>query len=314
MTEEKSQEVLDWEAERKTGLGGTDMPPVLGVCEFGVTPADIFDEKTGRSEPKVVNRLMERGIILEPIVADWWSRETGRDVRRQPMRRHREYPWMIGNIDRQVLAGNGDETELLEIYIPGLAYFQKTKLYGLHNNKNVQGQHYLAVYGYPRVHYAVVSPERWEMLRFTVDRSDSFITEMIQRGDHFWKEYVLKDIRPPEEVRDIPELPEVSGEVVVWDKPEQLQALFDLAEAHQLKADSAEIFDNTKEAVQELMGDDVVIEGCGHRVYWRPGKPGRTFDNKALAKAHPSLDLEPFWKPKKASRPFKPYFDVVEEE
>lgn len=304
---------LDWLEERKTGLGGSDAAAALGYGRFD-KPWDVYDQKLGLVPSKEETGPMKAGKELEPIVARMWQTETGLGIRRQPMRRHRVHDCIIGNIDRQVFATDEVGTSLLEIKCPGIQVFQQYKLRGLSPEIICQIMHYLAVYDYDHCHVAIFGRERWELLMpDPIERDDSFISEMIDREVHFWHEFVLKGVRPPEDIPDLPDLPEIAGgEAVVWDTPEQLKALAELAEAYELRDDAKEILGMAQEGVQELMGDDItVVEGLSHRIYWREQAGRKTFQKKEFNKAHPDISLDPFYKQGKPSRPFKPYFGVV---
>lgn len=93
---------LSWLEARKSGIGGSDVAAVLGMSPWR-SPMDVWLEKTGRSEPVEENDAMYWGKKLEALVADRYCEETGNEVRRvKSILRSREYPMLLGNIDRAI--------------------------------------------------------------------------------------------------------------------------------------------------------------------------------------------------------------------
>ena len=89
-------------AERRTGLGGSDLGAILGLNPWR-TPFQVWQEKTGRSEPFEGNLQTRFGTYAEEFVSREYSERTGRKVQRYTgMLRHPEAP-LIGHIDRLVI-------------------------------------------------------------------------------------------------------------------------------------------------------------------------------------------------------------------
>ena len=130
MTAQPEQEArLEWLKQRQTGVGGSDAAPIVqGADQYGKTISDIYDEKTALTivDDAEPSKPILRGRYLEPIAADEFVRVTGRKIRRQPMKRHRQHPHSIANIDRQQVSdprGPG----VLEIKAPGWKVFSNIK-------------------------------------------------------------------------------------------------------------------------------------------------------------------------------------------
>lgn len=89
-------------AERRTGLGGSDLGAILGLNPWR-TPFQVWEEKTGRAEPFEGNLQTRFGTYAEEFVAREYSELTGRRVQRYTgMLRHPEAP-LIGHVDRLVI-------------------------------------------------------------------------------------------------------------------------------------------------------------------------------------------------------------------
>lgn len=89
-------------AERKDGLGGSDIGAILGLSKYR-TPVDVWAEKTGRAAPAESNLAMRFGTYAEQFVAEEYTAQTGNAVQRfTPMLRHPTAP-LIGHVDRLVI-------------------------------------------------------------------------------------------------------------------------------------------------------------------------------------------------------------------
>ncbi len=284
-----------WLEQRRTGIGGSDVAAICGRDKFGGTPASLYDDKLGLVPDKPPTAVMEAGRILEPTVAALYSEATERKIRSQPMRRHKEHPHMIGNIDRQLLndpRGPG----VLEIKCPGLKVFSDTKAYGLSHAYILQMQHYLEVFGYSWGSFAVFGRERWQLLHFDVERDTDIGAFLIEEERKFWRAVVNQE-RPSDDVPDLPDLPEVAGEVVVRTDAEWLDAIARMAEAKGLAKTAGELETAAKDRVKTLIaewpttGEDGygIHEGGGYRFYHqeRPGRAQHAQTVKAIEKARP---------------------------
>lgn len=67
-----------WLAERRTGLGGSDAAPAVGMSKFK-TPLELFLDKRGELET-AVNESMTWGNLLEPVIRQEYANRTGRTV------------------------------------------------------------------------------------------------------------------------------------------------------------------------------------------------------------------------------------------
>ena len=85
--------------KRKKGIGGSEIGAVCGKSKWA-TPYDVWSRKIGLVEDVPYAKVMERGHKLEPIVADMYAEETGRDVAPAPFFKHPVHTFLLGNPDR----------------------------------------------------------------------------------------------------------------------------------------------------------------------------------------------------------------------
>lgn len=277
-----------WLALRRQGIGGSDIAALFGLHPFR-TALDVYREKVGEAEPEPPTPAMLRGMYLEPVAAQLYAERTGRKIRRQPLRAHPEYPFLIGSVDRQILRG-GDvgEPGVLEIKAPGLRVYWEIRRQGLRDYMILQLQHYLTVYGYSWGSFAIFSAENWELLHFDVEADPEVQQRIIEVAGNFWKNHVEPRI-PPEPQAPTPkiDLPETGGELVSRTDEAWADAVRDLREAKEIKAEAEELEKRAKERLIELAGGFGVFEGAGARIYYRQMPGRKTFDKKALASAKP---------------------------
>lgn len=276
-----------WHERRKHSIGGSESPTILGVNPWE-TALELWERKTGRRPNPETTPAMQRGTYLEPLAATIYAEQTGRKLRRvNRLLRHKEHPFMTGNLDREIL-GDSRGPGILEIKCPGLQIFGKAKREGLPQQYNVQLQHYLAVSNRQWGSVAVFNAERWELMFFDVDRDQNLIDLIVAKDAEFYR--CMIDDTPPALDLEIPELPGVEPtELVTMDSPEWRQAVDRLREATAIRDEADFQVAEAKQAVVEIMGEAAVAEGAGVRIYNRL-QPGRvTIDSRRLQKEQPEV-------------------------
>jgi|GEM_PF-1181216 len=278
----------EWLEQRRSGIGGSDIAAILGVDPFGKTAADVYDEKTGNGVEVEQTLPMKRGNVLEPIAVQQYVEETGRQVRRQPMRRHKQYPFMVGNIDRQQLKDERG-TGVLEVKCPGLKNFSNLIHFGLHEGYILQIQHYLEVFGYDWGTFAIFNAEPWKVHWFDVERDEKLISRMIEAEGKFW-EMVQEGVRPEEPVAKL-DIPKVEGTLILRDDPEWIEAAKNLWEIKELRQSTELLYKDAGARVKALCGKYGTFEGAGIRVHFKRYPGNMRFSKTALKRATP-LDYQ----------------------
>jgi len=197
-----------WLQARKTGIGGSEASVVLGMNPWK-SAYSLWAEKTGKIEPDDLseNEAVEWGTILEPVVAKKYADVTGRKVREpylddEGIIRHLQYPFIIGTPDRffdtssQSPFGSGEsyQTGILEIKTTG-AHRAADWAEEPPVHYQIQGQQYAAITGVALISFAVlIGGQKFHWC--DMQRSDRFISHLIEQEERFW-DYVQKDIPPP---------------------------------------------------------------------------------------------------------------------
>lgn len=93
-----------WLAQRRSGLGSSDSPAIVGCGYAGQSAYGIWAEKCGliESESHADAELLECGQVLQPAICELARRRTGYDVRPVPdwtVYRDGERPWLLASPD-----------------------------------------------------------------------------------------------------------------------------------------------------------------------------------------------------------------------
>ncbi len=296
-----------WLKARKTGLGGSDMPAVIGVSRF-TSPMELWLEKVGYVEEEESTGDMKRGKGMEPMIRDMYQEREDREVLPAPeMMRHPEHSWMIANPDgllEDEEMGHG----VWEAKCPRSYTFATILREGLSYEYVAQGQHYLAVSGREFVSYAIFDNENWKMIVLSVRRNEKIIAHLIEIGQEFW--HCVETRTPPD---GLPALRLPQGrkkqELVTVDAPEWTETLRRLHMARRIEREAKKLKEKSGLRIQAMMGDLEHVQGGGAVVHCTQKEGYRKLDLEALKSAHPEIDLERFYARAAPKRVPRVYFD-----
>lgn len=284
-----------WLRERQNGIGGSDASIILGFNKWK-SPFQLYLEKTGEHVEEINNEFIYWGNVLEDVVAKEFEVRTGKKVRRRnQMFKHPDYPWMLANIDRDVVG----EKALLECKTTNS--FNKDAWDGddVPAAYLCQLQHYMAVLGYEKAYIAVLIGGN-QFVWKEVERDDEFIEIMIQHEKNFWENHVLAEIPPqidgsPSATELLNKLyPTDNGEAIMLDQ--QSETLVEAIES--LKADKKQLEDQLKAYENQLkMTLEEASEGHSPRfkVTYK-AQTRNTIDSKRLKEEAPAV-YEKYVKP-----------------
>jgi putative phage-type endonuclease len=191
----------EWLAVRRSAIGASEAPMLLGVSPFK-GPMELFAEKLEVLERDAETDAMRWGKILEGPLAEHYAAETGRrlhDPGRYTLRRSRAVPFMVATLDREIVSAPYDmldpATGTLRRYerpVPAPLEIKTTAGYGSDEWNDeppvhvlVQVQHQLAVTGWAWASVAVLlggRTFRW----YDVPRHDAFIAKLCEAELEFF--------------------------------------------------------------------------------------------------------------------------------
>ena len=287
-----------WLSIRYSGIGSSDAAAAVGLHPYK-SQLELWMEKTGRqvsdSEPSRGEQLtspLHWGQVLEPIVADHYARHTGYRVQRvNAILQHTEHPWMLANLDREIV-GN-DEVQILECKTAGVFGARLWKE-GVPEYVQLQVMHQLAVTGQQAADVAVLlGGHQLEIHR--IARDEAMIEQLIALERRFW-DYVENDTPPPADGSDSADqalrslFPQDDGEVIDLSHDVALsQAFVDLQRVRQTLDEAKKEEARLKHRLQQAMGEATLATFPSGSLSWKQARPTTRLDTKALRAAHPDL-------------------------
>ena len=277
-----------WLEYRRTGLGGSDAASVIGLNRWK-SRYSLYADKLGLLPEVEDNERMRLGRDLEQYVAERWAERTGKRFRRRNyMFRSHQWPWMLADVDREVVGENaGLECKTTSRKPDGIEDGKVPEHY------YCQCLHYMAVMGYERMYLAILVFGDG-LYEFGIERDDAQINALAVAEGAFWRGHVEAQIPPDADGSDSTRealaavFPEADQKEVV------LEGGHDLLELELLKEQIKEL-ENRKQEIENglkaAMGDASRAVAPGWMVSY-PTYIKNTLDTKALKTKYPSIYAE----------------------
>ena len=185
------EEKLEWLRERQKGIGGSDVGAIMGVNQYK-TAFNIYLEKTEPIiEVEKQSEAARQGTDFEDYVAMRFTEETGKKVRRDNRHLiHKDYPFMVANIDRRVVGENA----ILECKTVTPYNLKEWEGEEVPASYMLQCQHYMAVTGAEKVYLAyLIFSTKFDYRE--IKRDEELIDIIIEAEKEFWK--MVQDKTPP---------------------------------------------------------------------------------------------------------------------
>lgn len=302
-----------WLAVRKQGIGSSDAAAAVGLNPYK-SQLELWLEKTGRdtSLPKLDPNDEESpaywGNILEPIVATHYTKRSGHRVRRvNAVLQHPDpkLPWMLANIDREVIGA--DDVQILECKTAGINGARLWKE-GVPEYVQLQVMHQLAVTGKQAADVAVLlGGQHLEIHR--IERDESMIARLIDLERLFWDD-VVSDTPPPADGTESAEAalrclyPEDNGQTLDFSQHTDLDATYlELKAVRQNIAHQETREAQLKQVLQQAMGTATRAEFTEGYISWKKSKDSTALDVEQMLKDKPYLQAR-YPKIKTGSRRF----------
>ena len=188
----KGMSRAEWLEARRKGIGGSDASAILGQNQWE-SPLSVYMDKRGIAPEKEETEAMRQGTDCEEVVAKRFERESGLKVKRcNKLIQHPDYPWMLANIDRQVVCKG-----FVGLECKTTSPFGKTDFEGgsIPANYFWQCQHYMAVTGAEEWYLAImVFSTSFHIFR--IPRDENAIAQLIEAERSFWHDHVLAGVPP----------------------------------------------------------------------------------------------------------------------
>lgn len=290
----------EWEEARRGSIGGSDAAALLGLNPWS-SPYALWGEKTGKLPAEDISgkEAVRLGHFLEPYVADRFTEETGKKVRRENfILKNSDYPWAHANVDRMVIG----EKAGLECKTTSELNLKSLRDGEYPANYYCQCMHYMAVTGCEKWYLAVLIGNR-EFRIFEIARNEEEIAALMEAEERFWS-YVRNGTPPATDGL------QATGEALNRLYPEKNETVDltpvcnDLRQYLSLKAEMKLLeqkLDGCANSIKEFM------QGANKGIYddisvsWSNVQSSR-FDRKAFQNANPGIDLSPYFKTSESRR------------
>lgn len=280
----------EWHEERRTMIGSSDAPRLLGLSKYG-TALDVYREKTDPEPVKPDSPEKEEqkglGIDLEEAIAKVWAKRAGVRIRRKhKIARHPAYSYIGASLDFEVMG----EHAVVEVKTrrnprgwgePGTATIP--------DDVWVQVQHQLLATGYGKAYVIAMlagAPPR----AYKIPRDQAFLDDYLQLVIDFWTNHVEKGIAPPWDGSEAGDrmlrkmYPESVGEVIATPEAELLVG--QLQDVRRRKAEIEIEEGIIAQRIKDFIGDKERMIGPGFRVRYSWNKPARKTAWKLVAEAY----------------------------
>lgn len=287
----------DWLEVRKTGIGSSDAAAAVGLNPYQ-SQLELWMVKTGRGnalpqvDPNDDTSPMFWGTLLEAFVAAHYTKKTGNRIRKiNAVLQHSEIPWMLANIDREVIGV--PDVQILECKTAGL---NGSKLWrdGVPEYVQLQVHHQLAVTGKQAADVAVLVCGN-EFRTYRIERDDTLIARLIELERKFWH-YVETDTPPPADGSDSAATalqalyPNDNGEMLDLSDDSEMGAAFaDLLAVRKVLAEQEKTEAKLKQKIQQRMADSTKAKFESGEVSWKRSKDSVVLDVPELLIDQPEL-------------------------
>ena len=240
------QEHQAWLEARRQGVGGSDIGHLFSLEPYGCQRYLWYDKRNQDPDyPRKEGGVLDRGIALEPAIAEQFTKDYGLKVRNvNQIKQHKSEKWALANLDRKVEG----ENILLECKTAGREIYHRIKRDGIPEHYIMQIQQYLWITGYDKAILAMLWADGWNFLYEEIESNPDIHNLIKDTGRHFWN--MVTEGSPPDRL----EPSDKRCSSCIFRTTCQGQALLDKMEAY-----DGEIKD-LSEQLDPLMDDLISIE------------------------------------------------------
>lgn len=280
----------DWLARKKQGIGGSEIAAILGIHPFK-TAIDVYLSKIDDSTETVSNVPMRAGVLLEPLVAEIFSEETGAEIIPPPAEgfyeiyHDKDYPFILGSPDR-VFILNGD-TGMLECKTTSIDYDEVPSYWFS------QLMWYMGLDEIELGAVAWIKNNReFKNTKYMRDKDQyDFMHEVARR---FWEDNVLQRVPPELTEKNKNEVSKiykshVKGKTITASDDIKTK-LISLAKFKEVQSILESKTDDLKASIELILKDgEAIIDGEKELVTWRKSADSTKFDAELFKQENPDL-------------------------
>lgn len=293
MTVEQMTDRTAWLNQRNKGIGGSDAAPIVGLSPWKST-FGLWLEKTGQVEPEDLsdNEYVYWGTVLEEVVAQEFTKRTGKEVRRRGLLQHDNIPYLLASVDRMVVGENAG----LECKTANGFAAKRWDGDEIPDAYYVQCQHYMAVTGADKWYIAALIGGNHFVWK-EIPRNEDDIAALLEAEKNFW---ALVESRTMPEVDGTESCTHALTNKFQGGKAETLSLgseagplLRRIDELLKEEKNVKEAMDYAKNELRLMLGDYDVgvyeLDGCFRKVTWKEQAGRVTIDSKRLKAEKPDV-------------------------
>ena len=291
----------EWFEMRKGGITATGITAINGTSPYK-TAYRLWAELTGQVGEQEVGAAAQRGQLLEQAVADYYTAETGKKLRKSNgIVRLKEFPWAMASLDRTVV---GEPDLLVEIKT---STSNRWSLWPVPPEYYDQVQWQLFCTGATHCDVAVLLSG----LVFRIERVEAdpvYQTQLFDKAVLF-RELVASGTPPPLTGNDSDTLAEVkpqSNNTYAKADPQldHIARLYIEAKAEAEAADTA--LKEMAIAIKEAIADGEGVKGQGWLATWKTNKSSIKVDWKSVAEVFEHIAPDTYQRALSAATEEKP--------
>lgn len=285
---------------RMKRIGGSDIAAICGLSPWK-TPLQAYLEKIGEGEPQEKTEAMAYGLMVEPMLRQFYSNTTGRTVVVPKLIVHPKYPFIVGSLDGiadgirvwegKTARSSNDWGEPGTDEIP-VYYTTQVQLYMAVTRLDVCDV---------TVSFAGTVPVNYEV------PADTELQEMlIEKAVEFWR--MVENRTPPDPIGFSDAIALFGGKSTAGQVTASRDEEVVIARLGAIKREIKSLEEEEealKGQVMLTLGEKDMLVGLDGKALatWKVAKAGTVFDAKALQVDNPDL-YSKYLKPKAASRRF----------
>lgn len=183
------QRSVQWFEWRKKHIGASDVPAVMGECDFK-KPHELWLIKTGKREPFAGNSHTQRGIDSEPLIRKLYEERVG-FATEAPVLEWAEWPVLSASLD----AWNDEHRRLAEFKACGAVKHAMALDGVIPKTYRAQLQVQMLITGVDECDYVSLGSDN-TIAVVTVKADKEYQARIVEECKKFWH-FVENDIEPP---------------------------------------------------------------------------------------------------------------------
>lgn len=281
----------EWLAVRRQGIGGSDVPTMLGLDEYQ-SELDLYLDKIGASgrEDEQIEAALWGNLLEDPVAQEWARRQKVR-VRRVGTIEHVDRAWQRINLDRRVTGCREHARCALEVKTRS-AFKASEWSRGVPDDVEAQCQWGLAVTGMDATHVAaLIGGQR--LVSYVIKPDLELIDWLTAIGERFWRDHVQALVPPEISSADLLaawlaklDVDPATTLDLTGEPADGLRAL--LARRADLK-DRVKELEEIDQELKLLAGERAVVQVDGEKAFTYKTVRARRFSTSEFAAEHPDL-------------------------